>query len=153
MPQLVLDGLSDFRRRVKSVGDGMPKALGQANKRIGELVGNRADQQRSALRSRYPSYSPSVTKVKPKALQTGVSIRVEPAAAETGARRHPVFGVWRDQSTFKKQVWPDEKKGAFKGRNADGWLIYPTVEKYYDEIGEAYLAEIAALARARGLEA
>lgn len=153
MPQLVVEGLSDFRRRVKSVGDGMPKALGQANKRIGQLVADRSDRRRSSLRGQYRSYSTSVTKVKPKALQTGVSISVTPAAAETGARRHPVFGVWRDQSRFSRRVWPQEKRGALRGRNVDGWLIYPTVERYYDEIGEAYLEEIASLARARGLEA
>lgn len=153
MPQLVLEGLSDFRRSVKAVGDGMPKALGQANKRIGTMIGNKAEGRQSSLRSKYRSYSQSVTKIKPKGLQTGISIQVSPAAAETGARRHPVFGVWRDQSTFKRQVWPNEKKGAFKGRNADGWLIHPTVEQHFDEIGQAYLEEIAALARARGLEA
>jgi hypothetical protein len=153
MPQLVVDGLSEFRRNAKAIGDGMPKALGQANKRIGQRVGSLAERKRSALRSRYRSYSDSVTKIKPKGLQTGVSIQVSPAAAETGARRHPVFGVWRDQSKFKKQVWPNEKKGAFKGRNADGWLLYPTIEENFDEIGEAYIEEIAALARARGLEA
>lgn len=151
MPQFVVEGLSDFRRAAKAVGDGMPKAVGQANKRIGELVIDRSSTRRTGLQSRYRSYSHSVTKLKAKAVQAGVSIMVTPAAAETGARRHPVFGVWRDQSDFKKRVWPEEKKGALRGRNNDGWLIYPTVEREYEEIGTAYLEEIAELARARGI--
>lgn len=137
-------GLDQFRRAIRRVDDGLGKALGQAHKTLGELIIARSESRRSRMASRFPSYRADVVKVKPSANQRRMQVTVRPAAAETGIRRHPVFGVWMDQTEFRRRVWPAE--------NRSGWLIRPTINENRPQIANEYLDAVAALARREGFE-
>lgn len=134
-----VEGFNDLRRRIKQVDADLDKELGREWKRIGGKVVGWSESRRHALEGRFPSYGADVVKVKPSASRKYLQVTVRPQAAERGTRRHPVFGTWMAQSTFKRRVWPDESR--------DGWLVRPTVDEHLDDITDDVEQTLQRLAR------
>jgi len=139
--EVYVDGLDQFRRGLRRIDAGLGRELGKANKDVGTEIVRLSARRVALLDGRYPSYRSKVLKIKPSANQRQVIITIRPGAAEAGARRHPVFGRWQNQSEFKNRVWPKELP---KGQ---GYVVRATVEEQGDEIGAIYVDQITDFAR------
>jgi hypothetical protein len=140
-PDILVPGLKEFTRDVRKIETGLGKELGRANKDVGIQIVKLVEKRRSAMASRFPSYRSKIVRIRPSATQRNVTITVRPGAAELGSRRHPVYGRWRDQSGFKRRVWPREM------RPTDGYLVRPAVTDNVDEVAQVYVERIGRFAR------
>lgn len=120
-----VEGLKEFQRAVRRSTDSeLPKRLGQANKRVGELVISRLT----------PRPDPNVvgagagSTVRPSASKRDVLLRVGGKH-----RAKPPLSLWgkRRLSPIGKRLGPRP-------------YIKQTAERHYDEIAEAYLDGIVA---------
>lgn len=137
-----VENLDEFRKGLKQLGGrDLQKEMGKANKDVGRRIIALSEGRQRRLAGRWGSYRSRVVKVRPSASQRRLQITVRPGAAERGARRHPVFGRWMDQSSFSRRVWPREVRGE------GGYLVRPTVLENIDEVGEIYIDTIGRFAR------
>jgi len=141
MAEVYVDGLDDFRRGLRRIDNGLGRELGKANKDVGAKVVELSRKRVASLDGRFPSYRSKVFKLSASANQRQVIVTIRPGAAESGARRHPVFGRWQNQAEFRNRVWPQElPKGT-------GYIVRPTVQDDMDQIAAIYVDEITEFAR------
>ena len=138
-PFITVEGFDDLRENLRKIDDKLGKEMGKANKEIGTKIVEWTEPRRGSMAARFGSYRSKLVKIKPSANQRRVLVNVRPAAAETGIRRHPVFGTWRDQRSFKRRVWPEP--------DPTGYLVRPTVSDRAPQIAGIYLDALTKLAR------
>ena len=128
-----VEGLREFQRELRKLGDDLPRELAAANKQVAELVVDKA-QRRAATVS--PGARKSAESLSAARMQRIAAIRLggnrHPYAAgyEFGSIRHPQFPPWRGSDA-----------------NA-GYFLYPTIRRENDAIVEVYADLIDAIARA-----
>jgi hypothetical protein len=141
MAEVYIDGLEQFRRGLRTIDAGLGRELGKVNKDVGREIVQLSTRRVATLDGRFPSYRSKVFRMSASANQRQVIVTIRPGAAEAGARRHPVFGRWQNQTEFRSRVWPKELP---KGK---GYVVRPTVEDQGDVIGAIYVDQISDFAR------
>ena len=137
---ILIDGLDDLRRDLRTIDDKLGKELGQVHKRLGQRIIDWSQVERLTMATRFGSYRMKRLKVKPSANQRRLLVTIRPFAAESGIEAHPVFGRWVKQSSMRRRVWPRKK-------STGGYLISPIVERNAQRISDEYLDAVTALAR------
>jgi hypothetical protein len=142
--EIRVDGMDELRKNLRTLGGkDLGKQLGKRHKDIGLEIVRLSEKRRQKMAARYPSYRSKYVKIKASANQRQVQVTI-PGAPEQGMKRHPVYGRWLDQTSFKNRVWPEPRR--------EGWVVRPTVGDEAETIGEMYLVEVEKFAR-RLLEA
>jgi hypothetical protein len=141
MAEVYVEGLESFRRGLRAIDANLGKELGQVNKDVGAEVVRLSTAQARAMAGRYPSYRSKWFRLSASANQRRVIVSARPHAAETGIRRHPVFGRWQDQSQFRRRVWPPPASPD------GGYVVRPTVEAHTDELAGIYVDATSEFAR------
>lgn len=116
-----VDGLRELQRALRrSVDSDLPKRLGQANKRIGELIISRLKPNPLAVGvGKGATVRPSASK-REVLLRVGGTHRPKPPMSVWGAKRVGALGV------------PVPRRPFIKG----------TAENHIDELADAYLSEL-----------
>jgi hypothetical protein len=132
-----VEGLTEWRKAMAKAG--LADAVKDVNQSVAQFVVDHAERKRAALQGRYKSYSK--VRIKAGRTQAGSQVTVGPKsvgfAGEFGAYVHPVYGRDRQQSGFKKKVWPMWRSGA-----DTGYLVFPTLREKEQEIADLYEAAV-----------
>lgn len=108
----------------------------KVNHEAGDLVAREAEQLRTGLASKYPSYG--LVRIRSARQAAGAAVTVGPKhlghAAEFGAFAHPVFGRSMPQVSFARKVWP-LWSGSHEG---SGYMVWPTIRNKIEDIVAFY---------------
>lgn len=148
---ILVEGMDQIRRDIRSIDGKLGKTVGQANRKVGQFVVDRADRRRSALSGRFPSYRSRIVRIRASANQRRVEVTVRPAAAEYGTKVHTVFGRRVPAWEMRRRVWPAWSGNQWtEGSGAGGevgFMVIPTIRKDGEQIVDEYLEAVASLVR------
>lgn len=132
-----VEGLADFIRELKALGNGLPRELGRANKEAATLVADAAESRARALGGVAAKSAPSI---RAAAMQRNAAVNLGSASApwalgaEFGALRWHQFQSWRGNQ------WNPDSGGV-------GYFLHPAVRETRDEFLDVYGRILDELAR------
>lgn len=133
-----VEGLDEFRARLKELGAEWPKALGQANKQAAGVIVKSAQERADALGSTAAHVSSSIkaaAQERAAVITLGGNSMPMALGAEFGARKYPQFPPWRGNQ------WT-EGDGPAAGV---GYFLNPAVRETRDEFVDVYDAAMRLL--------